>query len=52
MKMKLTENKENISFEPSMQTKDTKVVPWPLASLKIETPAAPPIECHELRNLC
>ena len=37
-------------FEPS-QAKYTWVVPWPLTSLKIGTPAGPrPIEHHELRT--
>ena len=41
----------------SLQARDTNstlfvTYPWPLASLKTETPAAPPIKYHESRNLC
>ena len=46
-----------VNWNLSSQAKDTDftlfvMYPWPLASLKIETPAATPIEYHESRNLC
>ena len=43
-----------LAFSQAKDTNSTLFVmyPWPLASLTVETPAVPPMEYHESRNLC